>query len=85
MSEISKSETIIRKLREIMETSATEEIDWNNYGPHSTIESLGLDSLTILDLLYDVEQEFGVRLEARDITSIGNIGEMASLLIDRGA
>ena len=84
MSEITKAERIIRKLREIVETSATEEIDWRDYGPQSTIESLGMDSLTILDLLYDVEQEFGVRLEAKDITSIGNIGEMASLLIDRG-
>lgn len=85
MSEKSKAESIIRKLREIMETSATEELDWSNYGPNSTIESLGLDSLTILDLLYDVEQELGVHLEARDIVSIRNMGEMASLLIDKGA
>ena len=62
-----------------------EELDWSNYGPDSTIESLGLDSLTILDLLYDVEQELGVHLEARDIVSIRNMGEMASLLIDKGA
>lgn len=85
MNEKQKAEAIIRKLREIMETTAMEEIDWSRYGPHSTIDSLGLDSLTILDLLYDVEQELGVRLEAKDITSIRNIGEMASLLIDRGA
>ncbi len=85
MSEESKAELIIHKLREIMETSAAEELDWSNYGPNSTIESLGLDSLTILDLLYDLEQELGVHLEARDITSIRNIGEMASLLIDKGA
>ena len=85
MSEKSKTESIIRKLREIMETSAMEELDWSKYGPDSTIESLGLDSLTILDLLYDVEQELGVHLEARDIVSIRNMGEMASLLIDKGA
>ncbi|MBC9889192.1 MAG: hypothetical protein F7B06_04930 [Opitutae bacterium] len=85
MSEKSKTESIIRKLREIMETCAMEELDWSNYGPDSTIESLGLDSLTILDLLYDVEQELGVHLEARDIVSIRNMGEMASLLIDKGA
>ena len=85
MSEKSKTESIIRKLREIMETCAMEELDWSNYGPDSTIESLGLDSLTILDLLYDVEQELGVHLEARDIVSIRNMGEMASLLIEKGA
>ncbi|MBC9866490.1 MAG: hypothetical protein F7O42_01175 [Opitutae bacterium] len=85
MSEKSKTESIIRKLREIMETCAMEELDWSKYGPDSTIESLGLDSLTILDLLYDVEQELGVHLEARDIVSIRNMGEMASLLIDKGA
>lgn len=85
MSEKPKADLIVEKLREIMETSATEELDWSNYGPQSTIESLGLDSLTILDLLYDVEQELGVHLEAKDIVSVGNIGEMASLLIDRGA
>ncbi len=85
MSENSKAEIIIQQLREIMEMSATEELDWSNYGPHSTIESLGLDSLTILDLLYDVEQELGVHLEAKDITSIRTIGEMTSLLIEKGA
>ena len=30
--------------------------------PQSTLESLGLDSLDLIELLFDVEDEFGIRI-----------------------
>jgi acyl carrier protein len=30
--------------------------------PESTLESLGLDSLDLIELLFDVEDEFGIRI-----------------------
>lgn len=85
MSDISKEEEIIGQLRDILEESSTTEPDWDNFGRNSTIESLGLDSLTILDLLYDIEEEIGVHLEAKEVLSITTLGELVDLLIKNGA
>ena len=81
----SNEDIIIGKLKGIMEDTATEERDLSNFGRDTTIESLGLDSLTILDLLYDIEQETGIELEAKEVVSITNIGEITDLLIEKGA
>jgi acyl carrier protein len=85
MSDTSNEEKIIGQLRGILEESSTTEPDWDNFGRNSTIESLGLDSLTILDLLYDIEEEIGVHLEAKEVLNITTLGELVDLLIKNGA
>ena len=85
MSDTSKKETILNQLRGIMEESATSEINWDSYGLDSTIESLGLDSLTILDLLYDIEQEIGIEVSAKEVLEFRTVGEIVDLLETKGA
>ncbi len=85
MSDNSKEEIILGQLRGILEESATTEPDWDNFGRSTTIESLGLDSLTILDLLYDIEEVIGVHLEAKEVLNITTLGELVDLLIKNGA
>ncbi len=78
-------EKIIIRLRDIVRDNATEERDWTQMNGETTIKSLGFDSLSILDLLYDVEQEFGIELEATDVVATRTVGDMAELLKQRGA
>lgn len=78
-------EKIIIRLRDIVRDNATEERDWTQMNGETTIKSLGFDSLSILDLLYDVEQEFGIELEAADVVATRTVGDMAELLKQRGA
>ncbi len=78
-------EAIISRLRDIVRESSEEERDWDTVGADTTIESLGFDSLTILDLLYDVDQEFGIHLEAAEVIDMKTVGEIADLLKERGA
>ncbi len=78
-------EAIISRLRDIVRESSEEEQDWDSVGADTTIESLGFDSLTILDLLYDVDQEFGIHLEAAEVIDMKTVGEIADLLKERGA
>lgn len=85
MSDVSKKEQIIGQLRGILVESSTIEYDWDSFGATTTIESLGLDSLTILDLLYDIEEEIGVHLEAKEVLKITTLGELVDLLIENGA
>lgn len=77
--------TVLQRLRDILEASAEEDRDWSQVDRTTTIESLGVDSLSILDLLYDIEQEFGISLSGSDVVSIQTVGEIEALLVERGA
>ena len=81
----SNEATIIGKLKGILEATATEERDLSHFGRSTTIESLGLDSLSFLDVLYDIEHETGIDLAPEDVVSITNMGELIDLLIEKGA
>ena len=45
--------------------------------PESTFESLGIDSLDIVEMIMDLESELGVELEMEDqkITTFGELAE----------
>jgi|TARA_B110000438_G_scaffold297034_1_gene342736 acyl carrier protein len=85
MSELSKEETIIGQLRGILEESSVNDLDWNTFSSATSIEEIGLDSLTILDLLYDIEETIGIPLEAKQVLKITTVGEIVTLLIAEGA
>ena len=76
---------IIDRLRDLLRESSEEDLDWDQIGAETTIESLGIDSLSILDLLYDVDQEFDIHLEAAEVIDKRTLGEIAELLKERGA
>lgn len=82
---MSDESAIIDRLREILRESSEEDRDWTQVGAGTTIESLGFDSLSILDLLYDVDQEFEIHLEAAEVIDMRTVGEIAALLKERGA
>lgn len=85
MTDTAKQETILAQLRGILEESSTVQPDWDSFGPQSTIESLGLDSLTILDLLYDIEEVIGIHLEAKEVLKVTTVGEIINMLVAKGA
>ncbi len=76
---------ILGRLRDVLRDSAVEERDWDAVAPETTIESLGFDSLTILDVLYDVEEEFGIALEPKQVVKTRTVGEIVGLLRQHGA
>ena len=71
---------ILEKLRETMKESTQEEINWDQVTEESAIESLGFDSLSILDLIYDIQQSFEVDFAAQDMINISTVGELAGFL-----
>ena len=76
---------MLDRLRDVLRDSAVEERDWDAVAPETTIESLGFDSLTILDVLYDVEEEFGIALEPKQVVKTRTVGEIVGLLRQHGA
>ena len=47
--------------------------------PESTFESLGIDSLDIVEMIMDLETELGVELEMED-QQIATFGELAAFI-----
>ena len=47
--------------------------------PESTFESLGIDSLDIVEMIMDLESELGVELEMED-QKIATFGELAEFI-----
>ncbi|MXX76285.1 MAG: acyl carrier protein [Holophagales bacterium] len=76
---------ILARLRDVLRESAVEEHDWDAVVAETPIESLGFDSLTILDVLYDVEEEFGIALDPKQVVKTRTIGEIIALLQQNGA
>ena len=76
---------IVAKLRETIRKSSARKSDWDAVTPETTIESLGFDSLSILDLIYDIQQDFNVQFEPEELASIGTVGGVAEFLRQKGA
>ncbi len=55
------------------------ELDPAEISPDSTFESLGIDSLDIVEMIMDLETELGVELEMED-QKIATFGELADFI-----
>ena len=65
---------MFEKIREYL--SKQLDIPAENIEESTTFESLGIDSLDIVEMVVDLEEELGVELELSDkITTIGELSE----------
>jgi acyl carrier protein len=55
------------------------EIDASEITPDSTFDSLGIDSLDVVEMVMDLESELGIELEMED-QKIGTFQELADFL-----
>ena len=55
------------------------ELDASEITPDSTFESLGIDSLDIVEMIMDLESELGVELDLED-QKITTFGELAAFI-----
>ena len=57
----------------------TLELDIDDISPDSTFESLGIDSLDVVEMIMDLESELGVELEMED-QKIATFQELADFI-----
>ena len=55
------------------------DLDPSEITPDSTFESLGIDSLDIVEMIMDLEAELGIELEMED-QKIATFGELAAFV-----
>jgi acyl carrier protein len=70
----------LARLRNAMKQSSKAKVDWNTISPDTAIQSLGFDSLSILDLIYDIQQEFGMEFEAEELVRVKTVRELVDFL-----
>lgn len=75
---------ILEDLRAVLEESATEEVDWSEMDEATELDSFGFDSLAVLDLIFDLEQKFGVQIPAETMLRMKTVGDLVSLLEEGG-
>jgi acyl carrier protein len=71
------TEEIIMYEKLVAYASKQLEIDASEITPDSTFESLGIDSLDVVEMVMDLESELGIELEMEDqkITTFGELAE----------
>lgn len=75
---------ILARLGGAMAESATQEnVNWSAVTEADTIESFGFDSLALLDLIFDLEEEFGVQIEASQMPEMKSLGHLVTFLQER--
>lgn len=66
-----------------MARTATSAIDWRQVTEQDAIASLGIDSLAMLDFIYDLQQEFGIEFEPTELVAVKTVGQLATFLQER--
>jgi len=56
-------------------------LDEKALSPELTLEDLGMDSLTLLELVIAVEEEFGITIYDDEMSEIKTLGELADLVM----
>jgi acyl carrier protein len=79
------NEEILQRLRQVMKRTSQQKTDWDAVNESSAIAGLGFDSLAVLDLIYDVQQEFAVEFDAEEMTRVKTIGDLIAFLKAKGA
>lgn len=79
------TDQIIERLRVIMKKTSKAAVDWNTVNGETSIATLGFDSLSILDLIYDIQQEFSLEFEAEQMVGVKTVNQLAEFLRSKGA
>ena len=79
------SETTLHRLVRVVSDSLPDGLDAAKVSAATPLDSFGVDSLVLIDLIFDLEQEFGVKLAAEELTAMKTVGELAAYLDGRMA
>lgn len=71
---------VMEELKNLMKSASREKVDWDQVTEASTIESLGFDSLTVLDLIYDIQQAFDLEFDAEELVDVRTVGQLGDFL-----
>jgi acyl carrier protein len=71
------------KLQAVISKASPKPVDWKSVNPETTISSIGFDSLSMLDLIYDIQQGFGVEFDAEQMAGVRTVGDLVRFLASK--
>lgn len=71
---------ILAQLKSLMASVSQAPVDWQGVTLETPIRSLGLDSLSIMDLAYDLSQHFNVEFDLMNAGPITTVGDVVTLI-----
>jgi acyl carrier protein len=74
------AETTQDRLIRVLNDSMPQALDAAGVTPQTPLNSFGVDSLVLIDLIFDLEQEFGVKLAAEDLMAMRTVGDLTAFL-----
>ncbi len=74
---------VMTKLQAVITKASPKPVEWKSVTPGTTIASIGFDSLSILDLIYDVQQAFGVEFDAEQMAGVRTVGDLTRFLASK--
>ncbi len=77
------SEEVFDRLRKLMQQTVEVDVDLDAVTGTTSIESLGFDSLSILDLMYDIQQEFDLEFDAEEMIAIRSVDQLVAFIVER--
>lgn len=73
-------EEVAAKLIEVMKKATEEVVDWDAITEASSIETMGIDSLTTLDLLFYIKEDLGLDIDVNELTGIETFKDMVDFI-----
>jgi acyl carrier protein len=73
-------EDILAQLKLIMPRASQAKVDWQAVAMDTSIKSLGFDSLSIMDLAYDMAQHFNVEFDLMNAGPLQTVGDVVQLI-----
>jgi acyl carrier protein len=73
-------EAILAQLKEVMPRASQSPVDWSALAMTTPIKSLGFDSLSVMDLAYDLSQHFHVEFDIMNAGPLQTVGDVVELI-----
>lgn len=74
---------VMSKLQAVIAKASPKPVDWKSVTSETTIASIGFDSLSMLDLIYDIQQGFEVEFDAEQMAGVRTVGDLVRFLASK--
>ena len=74
---------ILSKLGEVIVDAANADVDWSGVEETTSLESFGVDSLAVLDLIFDLEDAFDIKIEPKEMMRMKTAGDLVGFIQER--
>lgn len=71
---------ILNQLKELMSRVSQVRVDWQAVTLDTPIQPLGFDSLSVMDLAYDISRHFQIEFDLMDAGPVRTVGDVVHLI-----